>query len=137
MKLNYPAIVVAALVHYFLGAGWFTALAKPWIADLRLSAEEIAYYQTHMTPWPYVIAFICNLILAYGLACVVTRTGDPREHTVGRGLEPIHVLVLPAPKLESGIAKIGHAGDAFFVLAAASHPQAQVVDGLRVAILVA
>ncbi len=86
MKLNYPAVLVAAIVHFALGAGWFTTFAKPWIADLRMTAEEIAYYQAHMTPWPYLIAFICNLILAYGLACVITRTGDPREHTLGRGL---------------------------------------------------
>ncbi len=86
MKLNYPAVIVAAIVDFALGAGWFTFFAKPWIADLRLSTEEIAYYQSHMTPQPYLIAFVCSLVMAYGLACVVTRTGDPREHTVGRGV---------------------------------------------------
>ncbi len=86
MKLNYPAIVVAAVVHWLFAAVWFTAFKAPYLAGLRMTPQEIEYAQTHMTPWPYVIAFICALVLAYGLACIVTRTGDPREHTVGRGL---------------------------------------------------
>ncbi len=86
MKLNYPAIVLAAVVDWVLGAVWFTAFAKPWIADLRLSAEEIAFYRSHMTPWPYVIAFGCSLVLAYGIACAVTRSGSPEGQTALRGL---------------------------------------------------
>ena len=86
MRVSYPAILVAAIADFLLAAGWFSLLAKPWVADLRMSTEEIAYYKAHMTPWPYVIAFLGNLILAYGLACVITPTGEARAHTTARGL---------------------------------------------------
>ncbi len=86
MKLHYPAIVVAAVVDWLLGAVWFTAFAKPWIADLRMTVEEIVYYRSHMTPWPYVIAFACSLVLAYGIACVVARSGSSEGPTAACGL---------------------------------------------------
>lgn len=72
-RMNHLAVVVAAIVHFALGAVWFTALAKPWIAGLRMTPEEIAYAQTHMSPVPYAVAFACNLLMAYALAWVIGR----------------------------------------------------------------
>lgn len=72
-KINHLAVIVAAIVHFAVGAAWFTALAKPWIAGLRMTPEEIAWAQAHMSPVPYAVAFACNLLMAYALAWVIGR----------------------------------------------------------------
>jgi hypothetical protein len=68
MKVNWGAIVVAALVHFGFGAVWFTVFSKPWQAGTRLSAEELQAYTAHPNFWPYLIAFLCSV----GMALVIS-----------------------------------------------------------------
>ncbi len=70
-KINYPAIFVAALVHWILGAFWFSPLlfSKPWLAAYGMSME-----QTEKMPAPiggYIISFLAPLLTAYVLALVI------------------------------------------------------------------
>src|SRR6476620_11279883 len=39
--VNYLAIVIAAAVAWFTGAGWYMALAKPWMAALGITPEQM------------------------------------------------------------------------------------------------
>ena len=82
-RINHLAVVVAAIVHFVLGGAWFTVFAKPWIAGLRMTPEQITYAQTHISPLPYAVAFLCNLLMAYALAWVVTRSG---QQSIVRGV---------------------------------------------------
>jgi len=66
--MNWLAILVAAIVHWLLGAVWFTAFSKPWTAGLRMPKEELDAAMAHPNFWPYVIALLCNLILAFVIA---------------------------------------------------------------------
>ncbi len=75
-KINHLAVVVAAIVHFVLGAAWFTFFADKWIAGLRMTPEQIDYARSHMNPLPYAVAFLCNLFIAYALAWVISRTGQ-------------------------------------------------------------
>ena len=66
MKTNYPAVFIAALAYWILGALWYGFLfAKPWMALEQITAEKAA----RMNPvLPYVITFALNLLIAFVLA---------------------------------------------------------------------
>jgi hypothetical protein len=68
MKINWGAIVLAAIVHFGFGAFWFTTFSAPWRAGTRLSPEEIQAYMSHPNFWPYLISFLCSL----GMALVIS-----------------------------------------------------------------
>ena len=89
MRLNWVAVLVAAIVHFLLGAVWFTVFSNPWTAGLRMSQEELEAYKAHPNFWPYVIAFLCNLVLAFVIARVLA-IGE--THTLFRGIR-IGILV--------------------------------------------
>lgn len=75
MKINWGAIMLAAIVHFGFGAFWFTAFATAWRAGIRMSPEEMQAYMSHPNFWPYIISFLCSLGMALviswvmGMAC--------------------------------------------------------------------
>ena len=68
MGLNWPAILVAGIADWILGAVWFTVLANQWKAGLRMTPDEMQTYMAHPNFWPYIIALVCSIILAYVIA---------------------------------------------------------------------
>jgi len=83
MRLNWLAILVAAVVDWLLGAVWFTAFRVPWQAGIRMSQEELQAYTAHPNFWPYIIALLCNIVLAYVIARVLSAYGS---HGLLRGI---------------------------------------------------
>lgn len=75
MRVNYVVAVVSGVVYFVLQAVWFTVFAEPWIAGLGWTPERIADAKAHMTPWPYVVAFVCNVVMAVVLGKVIAWTG--------------------------------------------------------------
>lgn len=75
MRVNWAAVGVSGVAYWLLQAGWFTAFSQPWQNGLRMSAEELAAYKAHPNFIPYVIALVCNLVLAYIIARVVALGG--------------------------------------------------------------
>lgn len=71
MRLNWTAIVVAAAVDWLLAAVWFTVFRNQWQAGLRMSQTELQVYMAHPNFWPYLIALLCNLVMAYAIARMV------------------------------------------------------------------
>ena len=66
MKTNYPAVIVAAVVYWILGALWFGLLfAKPWMALEHVTDEQARNINPVL---PYVISFLLNLLIAFVLA---------------------------------------------------------------------
>jgi Protein of unknown function (DUF1761) len=66
MKLNYIAVVVAAVVYWLLGAVWYGFLfSKAWMDLEQLSPERAASVNLVLT---YVITFVLNLVIAFVLA---------------------------------------------------------------------
>jgi hypothetical protein len=72
MKVNWGAILLAAILHFGFGAVWFTAFSAPWRAGTRLSPEELQQYTAHPDFWPYIISFLCSL----GMALVISWVMD-------------------------------------------------------------
>jgi hypothetical protein len=66
MKTNYPAVVVAAIAYWFLGALWYALLfSRPWMALEHMTDEQAR----SMNPvLPYVISFLLNVLIAFVLA---------------------------------------------------------------------
>lgn len=80
---NMFAVVVAALAHFFLGAGWFTLFKKQWLVGIGKTQEQLM--ASGMPAWmPYVVTFIANLAMAYVLGWLIVATG-PR--TTMRGVQ--------------------------------------------------
>ena len=82
-KVNYPAIILAAAVHFVLGSIWFTVLQKPWLDSLGRSLNELR--QQGNAGVAYVVAFSANLVIAWVLARLMIATGKTSA-TRGMGL---------------------------------------------------
>ena len=68
--LNYLAVLVAAIAGFGFGAAWYTVLAKPWMAAVGLTEPP------KPSPGPFIMAFACQLVMAWVLAGVVGHLGD-------------------------------------------------------------
>ena len=69
MKTNYPAVIVAAIVYWLLGAVWFGMLfSKPWMQLEHISEEQVAAMKGAAAAFPYVVSFLLNLLIAFVLA---------------------------------------------------------------------
>jgi hypothetical protein len=71
MRVNYVAALVSGIVYFVIQALWFTVFSGPWIAGLGWTPERVADAKAHAAPWPYVVAFIFNVIMALVLAKVM------------------------------------------------------------------
>ncbi len=71
MRVNWLAILVAAVADWILGAVWFTVFASQWRAGLRMAPAELQQYMSHPNFWPYLIVLLCSFLIAYALARVV------------------------------------------------------------------
>jgi hypothetical protein len=68
--INYLAVLVAGVVGWLVGAGYYMALGKQWMAAHEWPAEKIARHQTQGpdSKAPFVIAFVALLVMAWVLA---------------------------------------------------------------------
>ncbi|MDZ7319271.1 MAG: DUF1761 domain-containing protein [candidate division KSB1 bacterium] len=68
-KINYLAVLVAAIAAYFLGTLWYSGLmfGKPWRRALGKTKQEL----TSPTV-PMLLGFVCIFITALGLALILT-----------------------------------------------------------------
>jgi hypothetical protein len=79
--INYPAVVVAAVVHFILGAVWFWALMDPWLAGIGKTSTDMTREGSPVLA--YVIAFGSNLVLAWVLSWAMLVSG---YQSVGGGM---------------------------------------------------
>lgn len=70
--MNYLAIVAAAAAGFFFGAVYYMLLCKPWEKAVGL---EKSNRSKNMSPIPFVIAIIANLVMAWVLAGVIGHLG--------------------------------------------------------------
>jgi hypothetical protein len=72
-RVHYPAVILAAVAHFVLGAIWFTVLQKRWLASVGKTLDELR--QQGNATVAYVVAFGANLIIAWVLARLMIATG--------------------------------------------------------------
>ncbi|HMK81771.1 MAG TPA: DUF1761 domain-containing protein [Xanthobacteraceae bacterium] len=78
--INYLAVVIAAVAAWLTGAVYYGVLGKPWVAAHgktmeAFKAEQGAHKGTIHAWLPFVLTFICELVIAYVLAGVVGHLG--------------------------------------------------------------
>jgi hypothetical protein len=75
--INYIAVLIAAAAGWAAGAVWYMALAKPWMAAVGLTQEQIdAARQRPGASLPFVYAFAANVIMAWVLAGLIGHLGS-------------------------------------------------------------
>ena len=87
MRTNYPAVIVAAIAYWVLGAVWYGVLfSKPWMALEHITIEQAKSVSPVI---PYIVSFLLELLIAYSLAQIcIWRNAN----TIGRGAS-VGVLV--------------------------------------------
>jgi len=73
-RLNYPAIIVAGTAYWLIQAVWYTVLSAQWIAASGVNPADAPKGGAAMAI-PFVGSFVCDVIVAWALAWVLTRTG--------------------------------------------------------------
>ncbi len=80
MRINYPAILVCALLYWLLGGLWYGLLFHQQYVSLEhLTAEQS---RSVNAPIPYITTFLLNLLLAFVLAHICMWRN---ANTAGRG----------------------------------------------------
>ena len=75
-SLNYLAIIVGIIINQALGAAWYSALGKPWMAGVGLTMEDLETMKGDARQWyPYVVAAVSALVFTLGLALVIQGMG--------------------------------------------------------------
>lgn len=69
--VNWIAVVVAAIASMALGFVWYMALGNQWMAALNKTREQIMASGNQATP--FIISFVMQLVMAYGLALFVPK----------------------------------------------------------------
>ena len=72
VDVNWLAVLLAAVGSMILGMGWYTGLGKQWMNALGKTREELMP-DGKPSPMPFIIAVVCQLIMAYFLL-LLTRT---------------------------------------------------------------
>jgi Protein of unknown function (DUF1761) len=83
MRVNWVAIIVAAIADWLLGAVWFTVFATQWRAGIRMPADQMQATMAHPNFWPFLVALISSFVMAYVIARVVAGSVT---HTLFRGI---------------------------------------------------
>jgi len=83
MGVKWPAIVVAAIADWLLGAVWFSIFANQWRAGASPAAAQAQANMGHPYFWPYLIALVCSIVMAYVISRVVAGS---ETHGLFRGI---------------------------------------------------
>ncbi len=74
--INHIAVLVAAVAAWGFGGVWYRLLASPWMAAHGFTSEQIrAHHGKGAAPWPLIVSFVADLIMAWMLAGVLGHLG--------------------------------------------------------------
>lgn len=74
MRINYPAVLVAAILHWILGAVWYGIFSNKFIELMAWTPAQLQAIESQNHAKEYVLAFLSSLVLAYVLAHFVQYT---------------------------------------------------------------
>jgi hypothetical protein len=86
MKINYPAVIVATIAHFFLGGLWYSPVlfGNKFLQIINWSPQQILQIESQSHAKELIIAFVCSFIMVYILAHFVQYT---KATTVGGGIQ--------------------------------------------------
>ena len=75
MKINYPAVIVAAVIHFIIGGLWYGLIfGNVFLRIVEWTPEQLARIQAESHWSQYLMAFVTSFVLAYILAHFVQYT---------------------------------------------------------------
>jgi hypothetical protein len=69
--VNVWAVVVATVVYFALGAGWYMALSKPWMAAVGFSRADV---EAGSNPAIFGVTFVLEAVAVFTLAVLLGNT---------------------------------------------------------------
>ena len=69
--VNYWAVLVAAVVYFALGAGWYMVLSKPWMAAVGMGEDP----EMSANPVMYAVTFVLEAVATFTLAVLIGNMG--------------------------------------------------------------
>jgi hypothetical protein len=84
MKIKYPAVLVAAIIHWILGALWYGIFSRQFVALMDWTPDKMSAMENQSHTKEYIAAFVSSLILVYVLAHFVQYTN---ARTAAGGLQ--------------------------------------------------
>ena len=68
MKMNYPAVVVAAIAHWIIGAVWYGIFTNKFVELMAWTPQQLSVIENQSHTKEYLLAFLSSLVLVYVLA---------------------------------------------------------------------
>lgn len=65
--INWLAVLAGVVLSWLIGAGYYMALSRQWLAAIGKSRGQI----NSRDPTPFIIGFVCQLVMASVLAAVL------------------------------------------------------------------
>ena len=84
MKINYPAVLVAGILHWILGAVWYGIFSNKFLELVAWTPAQIAAIESQSHIREYILAFLSSLVLVYILAHFLQYT---KATTAAGGLQ--------------------------------------------------
>ena len=81
-RLNYPAIITAAIAGFLFEAGWYSAFYKLWLEGIGRTDEWLKQNSPNRA-LQFLIALVCTAVVAGAVSCVIQTTG---RQTLLRGI---------------------------------------------------
>ena len=72
--VNHVAVWVAGILHFIIGAGWYTLFGKLWLNAIGKTEAQIQADQPNMAI-PLIIAVVVAIVIAYTLAWLLPKLG--------------------------------------------------------------
>lgn len=65
--INWLAVIVGTVASFAVGAAWYGVLSTQWLASIGKTRDQI----NSKDPTPYIIGFVCQLVMAAVLAAAI------------------------------------------------------------------
>ncbi len=79
-SINYLAVGLAGIASFIFGAGWYGAFGRLWMRAAKITKADISGNKGIPPPVQFVLAIICQLVMAYMLAVFIAGLGgDPPQ----------------------------------------------------------
>ncbi len=74
MKINYPAVLVAGILHWILGAVWYGIFSNKFVELMAWTPQQLTEMESKSNTKELALAFLSSLVLVYVLAHLVQYT---------------------------------------------------------------
>lgn len=97
---HHPSILVGGLVHFLLGAVWYTTFGDRWLVAIGKTSAEM---QANFTPMPFALSILVSIAAGYMLHSLLKTSGN-LQATSGMRMGALLALTLAVPYTVQNVA---------------------------------